>query len=185
MSHLQLIPVVGTPVVADWRSAPPGSLLQVRELPDSGPLASPQIVFRLDDRKANGAANSVLVIEGASAGIIRSVTGNQFWPAIDVSGLVELCIRNAGPTRVAGTEPEIGQLVMLLDDQKSPRPACFMAAGYKSGRIGYVCLQSELAEYTPGSIQSRLDSSRLLRAGSAEIRELRRLSEPRGFNHRS
>ena len=173
MPHLQLVSLAKARFLTDWRSAPAGSLLQVRELPETAPLASPLIVFRFDDTIAgNGTVNSVLVLEGASAGMIRSARDNQLWPAMDASELVELCIRNAGPTRVTVSEPVVGQLVMLLDDDDR-YGACFMAAGYNKELAGYVCLHSRLAEYKHGSVLAQLDRSKLLRAGSAEIRELR------------
>ena len=159
--------------MTDWRNAPAGTLLQIRELPEAPPLASPLIVFRFDNTMGgNGIAQSVMVLEGSSAGLIRSA-GNQFWPAMDVSELVELCIRNAGPIRVMETEPSVGQLVMLPHGNDKPYAACFMAAGYNKELTGYVCLHSRVKEYTPGSLLAQLDHSKLLRVGSVEIRELR------------
>jgi hypothetical protein len=48
-----------------------------------------------------------------------------------------------------------------------------MAAGYNKELIGYVCLYSRSTEFTPGSVLAQLDHSKLLRVGSAEIREVR------------
>lgn len=174
LAHLRSVPLAKTRLLPDWRSAPAGTLLQVRELPDTAPLASPVIVYRFDDTMgANGIVKSVLVLDGASAGIIRSTADGQCWPAIDISKLVELCISNAGPIRVRESGPEVGQLVMLPDTEDAQRVACFMAAGYNKELAGYVCLYSDLPEFTPGCVHTKLNNSKLLRVGTAEIRELR------------